>query len=330
MFTDGNISRGVKAQKKMSTEERVYLYCRGRKNTGLTGGWETADYSNEINARLLTSPKERDVYNNWSDVTQWFIFPSPSASQQTSNCFAIGTRMQIDTGLRRYLVIEGKAGANSSVDFAVKLSRTKDLEDDGLYSLEFGTDYKKRYIDLREDGNISGMRYVVLMAGINGWTNPTEYDIRRVYLTDEKESDIEVLYNRGDNSNTASWEADMRAINAQAPVFQNDYIEMYPDAGKSCEIITGRVLKNLYEKQRVGVLYDGVEINSEVESGLYYTICNPNGDYIISAGYMPASGLNRAFFSITRNQEPFQPGDYKVRISVGLSHKIKILAIWLE
>lgn len=330
MFTDGNISRGVKAQKKMSTEERVYLYCRGRKNVGLTGGWETADYSNEINARLLTSPKERDVYNNWSDVTRWFIFPSPSASQQTSNCFAIGTRMQIDTGLRRYLVIEGKAGANSSVDFAVKLSRTKDLEDDGLYSLEFGTDYKKRYIDLREDGNISGMRYVVLIAGINGWTNPTEYDIRRVYLTDEKESDIEVLYNRGDNSNTASWETDMRAINAQAPVFQTDYIEMYPDAGKTCAIITGRVLKNLYEKQRVGVLYDGVEINSEAQSGIYYAIYNPNGDYIISAGNMPFSGLNRTFFNIGKNLEPLQPGDYKIHIEVGLSHKIKILAIWLE
>lgn len=330
MFTNGNISRGVKAQKIMSTEERIYLYCRGRKNVGVTGGWETADYTNQINARLLTSPKEREIYNNWPDATRWFIFPSPSASQQTSNCFAIGTRMQIDTGLRRYLVIEGKAGANSSVDFAVKLSRTKDLEDDGLYSLEFGTDYKKRYIDLREDGNISGMRYVVLIAGINGWTNPTEYDIKRVYLTDEKENDIEVLYNRGDNSNTAMWEADTSSASYQAPVFQTDYIEMYPDAGKECGIITGRVLKNLYEKQRVGVLYDGVEINSGAESGLYFEIDKPNGDYFISAGFMPVSGLNRAFFHIEKYQEPIQPGDYKLQISVGLSHKIKILAIWLE
>ena len=330
MFTNGNISRGVKAQKKMSTEERIYLYCRGRKNVGVTGGWETADYTNQINARLLISPKERDVANNAADTTRWFIFSSPSASQQTTNCFTIGTRMQIDTGLRRYLVIEGKAGANSSVDFAVKLSRTKDLEDDGLYSLEFGTDYKKRYIDLREDANISGMRYVVLMAGINGWTNPTEYDIRRVYLTDEKESDIEVLYNRGDNSNTASWEADMRSVIAQAPVFQTDYIEMYPDAGKTCAIITGRALKNLYEKQRVGVFYDGIEINSGAQSGVYFEIEKPNGDYITSGGSLPASGLNRMFFNIGKYQEPLQPGDYKLQISVGLSHKIKILAIWLE
>lgn len=330
MFTNGNISRGVKAQKKMSTEERIYLYCRGRKNVGVTGGWETADYSNQINARLLTSPKERDVYNNWSDVTRWFIFPSPSASQQTSNCFAIGTRMQIDTGLRRYLVIEGKAEANSSVDFAVKLSRTKDLEDDGLYSLEFGTDYKKRYIDLREDGNISGMRYVVLIAGISGWTNPTEYDIRRVYLTDEKESDIEVLYNRGDNSNTAMWEADMSPLQSQAPVFQSNYIEMYPDAGKTCNIITGRNIKNISEKRYIGVAYEGVEINTGAESGLYSSIYTPGGQYITSAGAMPASGFNRHFFSLSTWQGLTQPGDYKVQISVGLSHKIKILAIWLE
>lgn len=329
MFTNGNISRGVKAQKKMSTEERIYLYCRGRKNVGVTGGWETTNYSNEINARLLTEPNEQQTFVG-PDVTRWFIFPSPSASQQTSNCFAIGTRMQIDTGLRRYLVIEGKAGANSSVDFAVKLSRTKDLEDDGLYSLEFGTDYKKRYIDLREDGNISGMRYVVLMAGINGWTNPTEYDIKRVYLTDEKESDIEVLYNRGDNSNTAMWEADTSSASYQAPVFQTDYIEMYPDAGKTCNIKTGRLLKNVYEKTYVGILYDGVEINSEAQSGLYVDIEKPNGDRVAFGGFTPASGINRAQKSISFYQGIIEPGDYKIRISVGLSHKIKILAIWLE
>lgn len=330
MITNGNISRGVKAQKRMSTEERIYLYCRGRKNVGVTGGWETSDYSNEINARILTTPQEREALYNWTDITRWFIFPSPSASQQTSNCFAIGTRMQIDTGLRRYLVIEGKAGANSSVDFAVKLSRTKDLEDDGIYNLEFGTDYRKRYIDLREDGNISGMRYIVLLAGINGWTNPTEYDIKRVYLTDEKESNIEVLYNRGDNPNAAMWEADMSSIIAQAPVFQTDYIEMYPDAGKECAIKTGRLLKNVFEKQYVGILYDGIEINQEAQSGVYYQVVTQGGTQIASAGAQPASGINKMYFRIQRYLSPLQPGDYKLIISVGLSHKIKILAIWLE
>ena len=330
MFTNGNISRGVKAQKKMNTEERVYLYCRGRKNIGLTGGWETDSYSNEINARILKSPSERDVTNSQADVTRWFIFPSPSASEQTSNCFAVGTRMQIDTGLRRYLVIEGKAGANSSVDFAVMLSRTKDLDDDGLYYLEFETEYRKRYIDLREDGNISGTRYIVLLAGINGWNNPTEYDIKRVYLTDEKESDIEILYNRGDNSNTAMWEVDMSPLQSQAPVFQTDYIEMYPDAGKTCNIITGRNIKNVNENHYLGILYEGVEVQQE-ESGIYFTLTTSNGQYITSGGWKPAAGINRVFFRMENYNGPLiQPGEYKIRVSVGLSHKIKILAIWMQ
>ena len=74
----------------------------------------------------------------------------------------------------------------------------------------------------------------------------------------------------------------------------------------------------------------GVEINSEAQSGLYVEIEKPNGDVVASGGFMPASGINRAQKSISIYQGIIEPGDYKIRISVGFSHKIKILAIWLE
>lgn len=330
MFTNGNISRGINTQKRMGTEERIYLYCRGRKNAGVTGGWETAGYSNEINARVISNPKERATLNSWIDTTSWFIFPSPSASEQTSNCFVIGTRMQIDTSLKRYLVIEGKAGINSATDMTVKLSRTKDLEDDGQYNLEFETEYRKRYIDLREDGNISGMRYIVLAAGLNGWTNPTEYDIKRVYLTNQKESDIEVLYNRGDNKNIAMWQ---EAPGSQlSPTFQSDCIEMYSADNKECEIITGRNLKNLYTKRYLGILYNGVEINDAAQAGLGFAIEEAaTGTRVASAGATPHAGLNRLNFEVHKYGDVLlQPMDYQIIISINASHKIKILAIWLE
>lgn len=330
MFTNGYISRGINTQKRMSTEERIYLYCRGRKNVGVTGGWETAGYSNEMNARVPEAPKERDTLNSWADVTRWLIFPSPSASEQASNCFVIGTCMQIDTSLKRYLVIEGKAGINSATDMTVKLSRTKDLEDDGQYNLEFETEYRKRYIDLREDGNISGMRYIVLATGLNGWTNPTEYDIKRVYLTNEKESDIEVLYNRGDNKNIAMWQESSRS--QVSPVFQNDCIDMYSTDNRGCEIITARNIKNLHEKKYLGILYNGIEINSEAQSGILFSIIEAaTGTQRASGGNKPSTGLNRQYFGIERYGDIFmQPMDYQIEVEVNASHKIKILAIWLE
>ncbi len=334
MASGGNITRGYKAQKEMPIKERIYLYCRGRRNPNITGGWESKGYSNEINTRDIIAPSERvGGEGSWPNAGSWFIFPEPNASEQAGKCFVIGTQVPVNLDAKRYLVIEAKAATSGGTGLAVKLSRTKELDDDGLYIIPFNTtEYKKEFIDLRADGNITGNRYVVLTAGLNGWTTPSEFDIKRVYLTNEKEDgDIEITYNRGDN--ISLWENKPDGnINPIAPVFDTDHIEMYSADNRYCAMRTARVFTNLGNKRRLGILYNGIEINEEATSSLYFAIENADtGTNLTSAGNHPSTGLNTKYFGLYGywDKRP-DAGEYKIAIEVGWNSKIDILAVWLE
>jgi len=327
MASGGYITRGLRAQREMPVKERIYLYCKGRKNKNITGGWTKDGYTNEINGRAIMEPIDRIAYpTSYSTEGVCFEFTEPSSQEQSANCMVYGTEDLINTDLRRYLVIEMRAFVADAGDFAVKLSRTKELEDDGQYNLVCGTEWKKHFIDLREEGNLSGGRYVVLTAGLQGWSNPSKYQVRRVYMTDIKEEDvITPLYNRGDTYiNTVGWET-----SEGSPTFANDAIELF-STGEYVGVRTLRKV-NVNGVKGIGIQYEGIDADKSYGFGA--ELKDDQGHQIWNGSVSPSNGANILYMSFVPSVVPFDraplQGSYKLNIHTWNSVQIKIKAVWL-
>lgn len=326
MFTNGSISRGVKAQKKMNTEERAYLFCRGRINE-TTDGFTIAGYENDYNAKTIETAQVIVKDATAGDGTEEIYFFAPNSNKIKM----IGTDAPMLIN-KKYLVIEASANSVDSQGhnhIYIKLSRTKTIGDDGdLYIFELGPEYKKYYIDMSES-QISGFRFVSIMTGLLEETTLVA-KVKRIYFTNEKNPPILELFNGTDASNYG-WQGTTGKMGTDTPAtIENGYI-LFNNSGNASSVKTTKYIE-LGGYKNVCIAYEATEVATDYAGvGLY----DEENNYDTSSLTRPALAVTNQGVARIRLCGGAQlgfanPTAGKFQIELSLVGVIKVKKIWLE
>ena len=129
MFTNGEISKGLRAQEDLSlVEQRDYVFCRGRINVNYCEGLGAKEYQNSYNAKPIKEGEIQVKLPNVEDGTADIILPAPGST----NVSLIGTGVPVLI-TKRWLVIEVATDTldESNNTIYVKLSQSKNIGNDG-------------------------------------------------------------------------------------------------------------------------------------------------------------------------------------------------------
>lgn len=336
MFTGGPITKGLKAQRVFSIAERLYLFNQGDNKINTTGCWDNTGYS-------LFNGKTVNRGYNVHNVGYNMKITSPGNGQ--SACVLMGTQISVPANARRYLVIEAKVTDQSAAsDFSIILSKSKEITDDSstaFYSFSFKETFLKYYIDLSELSNFT--RAFVSVAGgvLANWSSGAELEIRRIYLTEDREQHIVPIYNRGQDFNTYSeggdadflvgWEGYTAGTTYEAATLETSDISLQ---GSSSKGSAARTIRSL-DLNKIGKLcaeYEVIEMPSSGSPKAYIALLDESGTEI---GYIQtsitATGLTQASASYMqyRNNNMLRNKN-RVAFKVSAGVTAKLYAVWIE
>lgn len=337
MFTNGPITRGVNCKKKLPIDERIYLFCRGRINDGITSGLTAKGYVNEYDAKPI-----KTGYNE---------IPAPTAAQRDgylylpinySDLRLLGTANPIEI-TKRYLVIEAKKGNSLALNdkVQVKLSNSKEIGDDGgLYSFDLNNDFTKHVIDLYADG-ITGRKYIAVLTGLL-YSNATATYIKRIYLTDKnEESGLIVAYNAG-QTDKYTWQGWTGPDGLwEAATIESNYIDL---TGDQSHFVGARTSKkvNFSGKNFVGIEYECTRADATASNNTLYISFDTSNNEEVAGGYfdipntgtgivrMRLNGTAPSGSGIMTNACIPSSGEEKMAIWITKYADVKIKKIWLE
>ncbi len=338
MFNGGPIARGINCNKKMDVEERIYIFCRGRQNANFSNGLAVNKFTNEYNAKPFRSA---EIYRAANDPSGYiYFYDTPDAEK----AIVIGTGKAVNTGLRRYLVVEAikraAAPAGADTTLYVKFSNTTDIEDDGnLFGFILGPEMKKYYIDLQAEG-VNAFKYITLINGLFNASFPAA--VRRIYFTDNKEENaINALFNAG-NDPQVEWEGWTGPSGRSNPgTIETDYINLQE---YDSYVITKDKI-NISGKNKVGIILDCTEASGQQGYDNYLQVWFYNAKTFATgyAGnaekYGITAGTNQTLYINIKNAGSNQfsanailpvDGEYYVGVNTGTYTKPKIQKIWLE
>ena len=262
VYTNGNITKGLKAQEIPQTEERIYLYNYGDSEINMTDGWESDGY---VVPDELSTPGTNKVIipgiNTGNSYEAGAIqIESPGLGHR--ECVLIGTQVPIPTRAKRFLVIEAYLDlysgnieqAQNDLDVVLATNKNFSQGNRRYYHLSFDEQMLRFYIDLTE---IEWNQVYVVVGGciqFSTWDSDINLHIVRIYLTNEKSKAIRPLYNRGadysqysfgqDYGTLVGWQGHEQALGETTtyvpPVFDTGYIEVASTSNDACRAETIR------------------------------------------------------------------------------------------
>ena len=262
MYTNGNITKGLKAQEIPQTEERIYLYNYGDSEINMTDGWESDDY---VVPDSTASPGTNKVIipginTGNSDEDGAIEIESPGLGH--TECVLIGTQVPIPTRAKRFLVIEAYLElysgtieqARTNLDVVLATNKNFSQGNRRYYHLSFDEQMLRYYIDLTA---IEWNQVYVAVGGCiqySTWNSNVKLQIVRMYLTNEKSAAIRPLYNRGadysqysfgqDYGTLVGWQGHEQSLGESTtyvpPVFDTGYIEVASTSNDACRAETLR------------------------------------------------------------------------------------------
>lgn len=337
MFTGGTITNGLKAQKSFPVAERLYLFNQGDNKINTTGCWENEGYS-LFNGKTINRGYNPHVLGYNLKIT------SPGNGQ--SACVLMGTQISIPANLKRYLVVEAKVSSQAAAaDFSIILSKTKEISDDSstaFYSFSFKELFLKYYIDLSE---LSGFTraYVSIAGGaLANWTSGAELEIRRIYLTEERQQHIVPIYNRGQDFNSyveggdadflIGWEGHGDSYDEAATLEAGDILLQATETKGSY----ARTIRSI-DLNKIGKLNVLVDITEYPTTGsetpfLYLSILDENGTEIgFKRSAITATGtkqLMQAYMELKNNNLLRSKNRIGIRVTKGVT--AKLYGVWIE
>lgn len=341
MHTGGPITQGPRAQKKLQIEEREYLYDRGKIfNTVVSGFASDIEYSNGYNNRELATGDNQIQYPDTN-------YPYASRDMVLFNAYdevqIVGTATAAVFN-KRYLVVEAKCNSTipqgETLTLYVKLSRTKELEDDGeLYGFTITNEYTKYYIDLFAE-DITGKRYIALLAGL---FQNTSYGIaiKRIYLTNIKEDDIAVAYD-GDAVKYLwqGWDGPDGTFNRCG--FGSNYMYFEGDGTHQTAVKTARKI-DFSSANFIGIQYECTAVGQDSSQNNVNIRFYDNNNRIVAGAdneisatgsgilYLRKRGLLRGtYYPSSSARYPFAAGIEAMAIQTGSGLTLKIKKVWLQ
>ena len=337
MFTGGTITNGLNAQKSFPVAERLYLFNQGDNKINATGCWENDGYS-LFNGKTINRGNNPHVLGYNLKIT------SPGNGQ--SACVLMGTQISIPANLKRYLVVEAKVSSQAAAaDFSIILSKSKEITDDSAtayYSFSFKELFLKYYIDLSE---LSGFTraYVSIAGGaLANWTSGAELEIRRLYLTEERQQHIVPLYNRGPDFNSyveggdadflVGWEGHSDSYDEAATLETGDILlQASASKGSYARTIRGVDLNKI---GKLNVLVDVIEYPTSGNGSpfLYLCLLDETGTEIgFKRSVISATGtkqLMSAYMEMRNNNQLRSKNRIGVRVTQGVT--AKLYGVWIE
>ena len=265
MYTNGNITKGLKAQEIPQTEERIYLYNYGDSEINMTDGWKADGYV--VPDSLSSSGANKVIIpgDNTGDNDETGIIEIRSPGLGHRECVLLGTQVPIPAHVKRFLVIEATIDiytgtitqVRNDLDVVLATNRNFSQGNRKYYHLNFEEQKLKFYIDLTEvEWN---QVYVAVGGGIqfSTWDSDVRLQISRIYLTNEKSTAIRPLYNRGNDYSQYSFGQDYGTLvgwqgheqgtgettTYVAPVFETGYIEVASTNNDACRAETIRTVE---------------------------------------------------------------------------------------
>ena len=339
MWIGGPITKGLRAQDKLVSDERIFLFSHGNNEVNLTQCWDQKGYS-------LYNGKT--IVRGYNPHTLGSNMEIESTGVGTSQSVLLGTQISVPTNLKRFLVVEAKVSDDTAAaDFAIVLSKTKALTnnvDTVFYTFSFKELFLKFYIDLSE---LSGFTraYISIVGGAKlNWASGASLEVSKVYLTNYRHESIIPLYNRGNDFGTyvegqdadalVGWEGYNAGGSYEAASLEDGYIDFAATASKQswARILNAR---SFNEINRLCLDYEPYEVPAG-SPHIYINMQNAAGEPAIITSTL----LNGAITQGTRtvgffNYLELRNSDIllaKNRLAVGTSAglKIKLYGVWVD
>ena len=335
MFTGGPITKGLKAQREFPVAERLYLFNQGDNKINATGCWENSGYS-------LFNGKTINRGYNVRNLGWNMKITSPGNGQ--SACVLLGTQISIPANLKRYLVVEAKVSSQAAAsDFSIIISKSKELTDDSAtayYSLPLKELFLKYYIDFSELSGFTRAYISIAGGALANWTSGAELEIRRIYLTEEKQQHIVPLYNRGQDFNSyveggdadflIGWEGYTAGTTYEAATLESGDILLEGSASKGSYARTIRSI-DLNQIGKICAAIDVIEYPSAGTSYLYFCVIDESGTEIgtirTSIARTGVDQLQAGYMQIKNNNLLRSKNRIGIKTSSGV--KAKIYGVWI-
>lgn len=335
MFTNGNISKGLKGINPNPVKERQYLYRYGKNLPEASGGWSASGYE-LYNGKTIQEGGNLRVANSLMTIT--------SPGNNSNKCVLLGTGIAVATLSKRYLVVEAVTSDNTAAsNFQIILSKSKELNDDSstvFYSFAFQETSLKYYIDLSE---LSGFTraYIAIAGGATAnWSAASvNLQVKSVYLTDYRNDSIIPLYNRGKDYSTRSegddadkligWEGYTAGTTYVAGTLESNDMLLESTADKGSAVTMTRAA-DISKMSALKILYDVIELPASNSTTLTAIIKDEDGGNLYDSETTITSlgrGTKSMSYSLLKS---YLRNKNKVAIIAGAGAKIKVYAVWEE
>lgn len=331
MYTNGPITKGFNGLEIPGIAERIYLFEEGNNKADLTGCWDSSGYS------LFNSKTIVNGHNTRTNANRLAIV-SPGLGQP--QCVLMGTQAPIPTKIKRYLAIEAQISDQyAASDFKVIISKQKALAEDTTtryFHLGYQEEYLKFYIDLSELADFT-QAYIAIAGGALGeyWNHAATLNITRIYLTNKRDDNIRLLYNRGNDYSSYSagqnagtlvgWEAVTGDIYV-APTFESEDIDLAATDTKVCAIKTTRNV-NL---DQISGIYAYIDVYEKPEGTQYIDLkLSDEGGWHTDTIVLGKQVVEWSHYALSQYYGSMM-GERKITISAETGIQMKIYAIWIE